>query len=342
MNRSRTTFTLIAWMAVCSFSVPGTLTGQACASEDQVGSLGITGIRCERCSFYTNGEAHSAVFFTEPIIQSLNPSLPASTVLESGDVIVAIDGALITTTAGSELFSALPNEEFVNVTVRREGRLRDLIVPLAPTCRAPDEALVSSGGESRAAPRRFAWSPSAVRLDQELDGVALGFQLACVECRRDESGTWVFDEHPQVGSIAVGTLAWQEWRMPSGAFIRALDGLSLTSPQGGHRFSNISPGDELVWTIFQYGRERTVRTRALLPEEEGAAVAQPLTGDPVSDSMRLVYTGPVGPALVEMRARHGTPGGFVIREGRDDNEFIIRFVDREIRIRVPPGDARRR
>ena len=126
-------------VAVSSLGPPG-LVAQAvsetlqCATGDPVGSLGITGISCDRCQFYTNGRVHRAVFWTEPTITDLNPDMAAASVLKRGDMLVAVDGQLITTREGSARFSALPATGEVTLRIRRDGRVRDIAVPVTAVC----------------------------------------------------------------------------------------------------------------------------------------------------------------------------------------------------------------
>lgn len=312
----------------------------ACAESERVGSLGITGIRCERCSFFTNGRSQAGVFYTEPMIEALNEQVAAAEVLRVGDVLVALENELITTTAGSELFSSLPPSGRVRVAVRRSGRLTHLDVPLSPTCPVPADALekapertvvVGARPVSRADGR-------TLRVDTLVAGAALGFDVTCVECRRDEeSGAWIFDEPPQVGSVPTGSLAYEEWHMPSGVFLRALDGVPLTTAEGGRRFAAIEAGDHLRWTVFQYGREREIETVALHRADDSAARQAARTGDPVSDAMRLVFSGDAGPAHVEVRYADGVRAGLRVEPGRDDGEIVIWMGDKEVRVRVDPA-----
>ena len=324
---------------------PGKLPAQAlsdtCDADERVGSLGITGVRCERCSFYTNGRAQAGVFYTEPIIQALNPAMAASEVLRVGDVLVAIDDELITTTAGSERFTAPPSSGTVRVAIRRAGRLTHLDVPVSPSCPVPADALADAPERSGVQVRpRGVVDGRTLRADTLLERAALGFDLECAECRYDaEADTWIFEEDPQVGSVPMGSIAHEQWHMPSGVFLRALDGVPLTTEEGGRRFTEIEAGDRLRWTIFQYGRQREIETVALYRSDDPAGREVARTGDPVSDAMRLVFSGDAGPAHVEVRYGDGVRSGLVIEPGRDDQEVVIRMGDREIRVRVDPDPA---
>lgn len=67
------------------------------------------------------GDVRWVHFLTEPVVTAVDPAGPANGTLEVGDVIVAIDGALITTREGSRRFFTA-GEQPVEMRVRRNGR----------------------------------------------------------------------------------------------------------------------------------------------------------------------------------------------------------------------------
>jgi hypothetical protein len=339
---------------------------------DPVGSLGITGISCDRCQFFTNGKVHRAVFWTEPTILDLDASNPASSVLRKGDVLVAVDGQLITTRDGSARFSALPPDRAALLRIRRDGRLVDVSVPVAAACPATKEAeapVVGGGGVTvpPPPPRRVTEPavppvvvlepatpappakvteprpatepvlppppPAPARMAPE---ASLGFGFRCSECvyregEGDRLGTWTFPEPPEV----VGIDPEKDGRaaaLRAGDHLVALDGVLLTTEQGGRRFSQIRPGDTLRWTVERDGREITLTTRAV-QRAPAARVARAVVEDPSTAPLR--FSGMVGDAAVEVR------GGRVnVIESEDGRMVIIRTGDTEIRIRVPGGEGR--
>ncbi len=342
---------------------------------DPVGSLGITGISCDRCQFFTNGKLHRAVFWTEPTILDLDASNPASSVLREGDVLVSVDGQLITTREGSARFSALPPDRPTRLRVRRDGRLVDLTVPVAAACPSTKEAgapvvagrgvpappppparvsePVSPGApvvvreptpphpparvtEPRAAARPVPPPPPPAPA-RMAPHASLGFGFRCSECvyregEGDQLGRWTFPEPPEV----VGIDKEKDGRAASlraGDHLVALDGVPLTSDEGGRRFSEIRPGDTLRWTVERDGREIAVTTRAV-ERAPAARVARAVVEDPSTAPLR--FSGMVGDASVEVRG-----GGRVnVIESEDGRLVIIRTGDAEIRIRVPGGEER--
>lgn len=340
---------------------------------DPVGSLGITGISCDRCQFFTNGKVHRAVFWTEPTILDLDASNPASSVLRKGDVLVAVDGQLITTSDGSALFSALPPDRAARLRIRRDGRLLDLSVPVAAACPSTKEAeapVVAGRGvpvppppprrvtepavptppvvvKEPAAPTPPAkvTEPRPVREpvppppppapEQMEPRASLGFGFQCGPCRYGwdgarERGQWSFSEPPEVVGIDPEP-AGRAAALKAGDHLLALDGVSLTTDEGGRRFSDIRPGDTLRWTVERDGREIAVTTHAA-ERAPAARVARTIVEDPSTAPLR--FSGMVGDAAVEVR------GGRVnVIEAEDGRMVIIRTGDAEIRIRVPGGEG---
>lgn len=337
-----------------------------CSADRQVGSLGITGIRCERCRFFTNGDAHTATFWTEPTILSLDEDAPAARELEEGDVLVAIDGELITTSEGSRLFSALPPTRRVPVRVRRGGRLLDLDVPLERVCRADDPPELSGRGvprpglpvdpvpptdASRAEPPSPPSAPdtilSPLRGSSALAGLAsalrtglsgllpdgrLGFGIRCGSCTlslRDDGRPgrlWDFEEPPEVKGIDAGGPA-DRAGLRAGDLLLRIDGLELTSEAGGARFSDIQPGQRVVWTVRRDGRELQIASTAESRTAEPDLPPAPPAAAP------LRFSGSVGPALVEVRGAEVS-----VVEMRGGRELLIRTRGNEIRVRVPGRD----
>src|SRR5688500_16058915 len=77
-----------------------------CEAADRVGYIGVDGIRCTNCMINAPGTGLSR-FSTEPVITSVEPGSPAADQLKPGDVIVSVDGNLITTTQGAYRFSTV-------------------------------------------------------------------------------------------------------------------------------------------------------------------------------------------------------------------------------------------
>jgi hypothetical protein len=346
---------------------------RACPASEEVGSLGITGIKCERCRFITEDGRERAVFFTEPVILSVRPTVPAAEHLRPGDVLMAIDGFLITTSDGWDRFSNLPADGSVVLRIRREGRVREVLVPLAGVCPSrdsgtlpalagrpvpppPPKAVVAEPVAAVPAPPTPERVLEAAELAPALPlpptpsslapHASLGFGFQCTDCAFDGE-IWDFSQPPEVQGIAPeGSVASAGLR--AGDRIVAIDGVDITSEDGGRRFAEIEPGQGIVWTVERDGRRLQVKTTArerrsplALAEPVGeapaaAALARSVPVPVASASARppLRFTGSVGNVTVEVRG-----GEVTVTEADDGRLIVIRTGDSEIRIRAPSRDG---
>ena len=71
-------------------------------------------------------------FTTEPVLQRLTPEAPPA--LRAGDVLVAVDGALITTQEGGRRLARLQVGVPANLRLRRGGRETEVRVVPRPGC----------------------------------------------------------------------------------------------------------------------------------------------------------------------------------------------------------------
>ena len=122
---------------------------------EMIPSLGIDGISCQNCSLSFAAGRRFASFSTEPRIIGVAPDGPSAGLLRAGDILVAVDGQLITTRGGGEAFAGYDAGDLVRLTVRRDGRERDVALEAGEACRpeppappAPPRA-VSPRGEAR-------------------------------------------------------------------------------------------------------------------------------------------------------------------------------------------------
>ena len=332
-----------------------------CRESERVGSLGITGIQCERCQFITSPGADHAVFYTEPVILGLNPSAPSSHVLREGDVLMAIDGELITTSQGWDRFNNLPSVGTVNLRVRREGRVVEVSVPLMPVCAqrgdvpspviagrpvsAPRPPRPGSPASARPVTASAPRPPDAVAeavpavasvqvaarapippvpsLGEMSPRASLGFGFQCSYCSFDtETHAWDFTAAPEVQGVSRGGAAW-EAGLRAGDLIVAIDGQDILTPEGGSRFADIEPGEAVVWTIERSGRRQDLEAVA---EERDA----PRVWSTVEPTERLIrFTGTVGGTTVEVSGARVS-----VTESEDGNLIVIQTGDNVIRIRA--------
>lgn len=132
------TFTMVA-VALALWAPSGALAQDAAACPDgrePVGDLGLAELRCSsgRClrGFAFEGGRLITTYTTEPRVHAVRP--PADAVLEEGDVIVAVDGLLTTTTeAGKRLAEVKPGDR-VRLKIRRDGAEREVTITAAASC----------------------------------------------------------------------------------------------------------------------------------------------------------------------------------------------------------------
>jgi hypothetical protein len=368
--------------ATLALLLPGSVAAQATVAggerlvckdgAEPVGSLGITGIACDRCQFFTNGKVHRAVFWTEPTILQLDAGNPAASVLQEGDILVAIDGELITTRDGSARFSALPPDRPARIRIRRDGRTLELSVPVAaacPTTKSAEAPVVAGRGvPAPPPPPRASTAPTLPRVgeappvgvavapppkgaaapvlpapppapEQMAPRASLGFGFRCGPCSfgLDDAGegVWSFSEPPEVIGLDAAVGVGTPALRP-GDRLLSLDGVELTSDAGGRRFAAIQPGQSLSWTVERDGRRIEVTTQARERSRGVAAVASAGRGESVSTAPApLRFSGTVGNTTIEVR------GGRVnVTEDEGGNLVIIRTADTEIRIRRAGGEGR--
>jgi len=90
-----------------------------------------------------------------------------------------------------------------------------------------------------------------------IKGLACG---PCTQTRRDGRWIWRFDAEPEVLEVeedgpAAGLLR-------AGDQIVSVNGLLITSAEGGDRWSNVEPGETVTLGVRRDGRERTVTIQA--------------------------------------------------------------------------------
>ncbi len=212
-------------------------------------------------------------FGSEPRVRRVDPDGPSAGKLRSGDLIVAIDNLLITTQRAGFRYANLVAGEPVELTIRRSGRLSTVtIVPIAASehdslevsrlshdlGRVTDliDSFVGSETFDSAYLEYADWLPPS----RVLLGMRLLFEGRSV---RQEDGTrlWRFDRPPQVTGIQPGGPA-ELGGLRVGDILTHIDGTRLDRAAGGRKFSNIRPGERIVWTVNRSGRTWEIETTA--------------------------------------------------------------------------------
>jgi membrane-associated protease RseP (regulator of RpoE activity) len=367
MNGNRVVLIGILSLSILGGS-PGAAQDSACPGGRLVGELGITGLVGAARTFTEEWEPR---FRTEPKIRGVVKDGPADGELQKGDVLVAIDGQLITTEQGGHHLANLNPGERVTLRVRRDGEQRDVQVTAAAKCEqrptgplaprpqprlAPSAAANTSvgadgsaglskqgslaaplGGVSGAQPRPVPMPKRpTVPPPPAPQGptIRFGFRLQCQDCgylKADAKGWpyWSFPQPPVLDRVEPGSPADRAGLQP-GDRLTHIDGIPLTTPEGGRRLAEIEAGDTVEWTFLRGGERRQVRVTAVgivrnrnKSRHTGAAVD-------AADFDRVRFAGPIGGAFVEVR---GAPVN--VTEDPARGELVIRSHDVLVRIKIP-------
>lgn len=323
--------------------IPAPAAGQTVCDE-QAGTLGIQGLRCEGCTYsMSESGIEEARFRTEPEVMALARGFTEGDPLEAGDRIVAIDGALITTLEGSDRLVALRAGQRVTVRVRRDGRVVDLAMVAGSACelrrRLEEEEVevegiaVPGAGWGRLPPPPASAPlpplpsvPALPPMPAMPPSAYLGFGLKCGPCGvRD--GVRFFDDNPPIVTSVVEQGPAGQAGLQADDLILAVDGIEITTAEGGRRFSQIEPGDRVELTVRRGGERRTLTLEAGdRVDRRYAPGAMPAPRAAVSDELR--FEGQLGDVSIEVRGRPVT-----VTRDETTGELVIRTAGNVIRIR---------
>lgn len=130
---------VLAAMALAGFVRVGAAGAQSACPEGRplTGDLGIERYRCVggACEIWAeSARGLTHVFTTEPRIDRLDPDGPAGDALQKGDVLVAVDGLLITSAAAGRRLANLEPGVAVELWIRRGDRDLEVRVVPVPGC----------------------------------------------------------------------------------------------------------------------------------------------------------------------------------------------------------------
>ncbi len=294
-------------------AAPAQVVVGAGSCSERVADLGINW-SCESCSGSYDNELGSWQwsFRQEPRVDDVRTDGPAFGRIRRGDVLVAVDGALITTRSGSRRWSQMRPGQPMTVTVRRGNREREVelvpgsrcappvppappavghVAPAASAVGVAPSAGVAVGSVPRPDLPSSPPAPPAPPTAAQQSRAWFGFGLSCRSCRlfpvrhkeiaeiekrlsqtearearmamvnrieelREEGFQWEFSEEPRIYSVDPGGPADQAG-LRRGDILTQIDGVGLTSEEGGLRLGQVEPGQEVE---FLYRRGTTLAT----------------------------------------------------------------------------------
>jgi C-terminal processing protease CtpA/Prc len=240
---------LTACLAVPSVAAAQQASTQVpCSVPVLIGDLGVSGTTCTRCAI--SGKHIVGVpdieFGTEPVLSTIRKGGPADGKLADQDVLVAVNGQLITTPQGALLYSWLPASTPVKVTVRRAGTLKDFDVVTAPRCK-PITPQFQLGQFTTGFPT---WGQSAPSTNPNRGwfGIAISCQTCGLMVR---SSTWLpFSSYPEISEVTPDSPA-EKAGLKAGDLLVAMDGLSLKSVEGANAFRNVKPNQKVLLLVVR-------------------------------------------------------------------------------------------
>ena len=234
----------------------------------------ITNLGCEINRRTPSGLTHR--FSTEPTVWGIEPAGPASGHLRNGDAIVAVDGALVTSSEAGRHLANLRAETPVVLRVRRgTGEHTVRLVPKV-SC-TTTKLVVGTAGQ---VPRDRAMQPPRASLG-DVDAlerlartqaaearVEFGMDLSCDECGwQIVNDTLVFDalNPPTVSSVHDGGPAASAG-IRVGDVLLDVNGAPFTSRAAGRMLGQMRPGDVISVRVRRGSGTRTVTLTARAPQ----------------------------------------------------------------------------
>jgi S1-C subfamily serine protease len=312
-----------------------------------VSRIAIGGISCDYCTLLRPADPRQSrwEFSSEPVVIAAERGSAVSSTVRAGDVVVAVDGHLITTPEGGRRFRSPDPGRTVSLRVRRDGR--ELTVAVQPETECEEVRQRSSAGVQRrgspidsvsVSPGVTTIFPSAARavtMPLLLPEGWLGLSFTCSRCEvrvlGDSARIWSFAEPPSVFSVERNGPAARAG-LQNGDRLVSISGLSLTSREGGELFGAVSPGQSV---LLEYERNGQRRSTELLVGTRARSGSAGTTTIGISGSRSIAadvvrYSGRVGDTMVEVT---GEPVTVIQSEG----ETVIRSSTITVRLRRAEG-----
>lgn len=249
-------------VAAAAALLPVTPAGAQQAGAERRGLLGV-GLSCQDC-VVLRGPGRVA-YSRYPAFTSVTRTGPAGSAgIQRGDTLISVDGMDVTTPEGLERLAYMRPGMPVRIGVRRAGQSREVTV--VPS-QGSETGQAYYQGRLRTAQRLGA---EALRSSFRSPLGWLGMGLECENCSVTSFGrtqqVWRFRQAPAVLTVDVDGPA-HRGGVRRGDTITAIDGVDLTTTEGGRAFAQIEPGQRVTLTLRRDGRERRL-TLAAVPRPD--------------------------------------------------------------------------
>jgi hypothetical protein len=282
MVRSRIIL-FLAVAAACAFAAAASPQEIRCPEgHPETGDIGISHLLCVAGSCSVNlrtDRGYSHDFSTEPRIRGVEKDGPSWGRLQDGDVLVAVDGVLITTREGGRRLANLTPGRPVALRIRRADKEMDVTLIPKLGCNMPNLAVLGGGPTTHAiqkTPRapEPPPNPGLPRPPQPsrrvMPPVDFGMEIDCGNCgwRRGPDGTPIFATswEPKVMRVEPGGPADQAGLRPRDILLK-IDGEPITSPAAAELLGRLEP-DQAV--ILEVGRAGSLRRVQIVPRRPTA------------------------------------------------------------------------
>lgn len=263
---TRLTLTVAAGLALLAAPVPAPAQHPGGCIGRLRPDLGFSGMSFGQGTTYITKDL--TLFGTEPILSGTTPL----SLIDEGDALVAVDGALITTRDGAQRFAGIRPGVPVVLTLRRGGRNLDVRIVPRSICVPSEAGIVSVEPQASARPGRAdtltAEGPIAIgtAVGVSTHRGVLGVGLTCGPCSmkllpggRTE---WELRGPPRIDEVAAGSPAARAGLRP-GDLIESVDGSPVTSAEGGRRFGRFTAGKAVRLGILRGEKRLEVK---IVPE----------------------------------------------------------------------------
>jgi membrane-associated protease RseP (regulator of RpoE activity) len=227
----------------------GTCTGGIGAIAD----LGFSRLACEACVL--DAAANEVRFVVEPIISDVERTGPAAGRLRDGDVLVAVNDALITSEEGARRLLAAEPGDTVRLTVRREGYSREVKLFAGTRCLAVGDPALPfrlDPGEQQ----RSDEAPSADRSPSF--GATFWCSGTCSEASMGGKRAWNFTSPPRIAGIRPDSRA-AETGLAEGDEVLTVDGVRTDTPEGTELFLSLARRAGATLIVRRGGEHVTLR-----------------------------------------------------------------------------------